>query len=108
MLLANGFDIPEYFTTLVRKGGLYLQIDVFIMSDNYILQLVIYPYEDGHAIGFIVPATASSPERTKGLLRFPDLARLENHGYKILEYVKKVREGGIPQEVFNSYKDDDK
>jgi len=30
MLLANGFDIPEYFTTLVRKGGLYLQIDGFI------------------------------------------------------------------------------
>lgn len=29
-LLANSFDIPEYFTTLVRKGGLYLQIDGFI------------------------------------------------------------------------------
>lgn len=77
------------------------------MSDNYILQLIIYPDKDGHAIGFIVPAIASSPERIKGLLRFSELAHLENHGYKILEYVKKVREGGIPSDVLNAFKQEE-
>lgn len=75
------------------------------MSDNDVHLLVIYPYEDGHAIGFVVP-TISGPI-IKGLLRFSDLAILENHANKILEYAKKVREGGIPQEVINSFKEDD-
>lgn len=77
------------------------------MSDNYIFQLVMYPDENGHAIGFIVPTTASSPERIKGLLRFSDLARLEDHANKILEYVKKVREGGIPQDVIKAFKEEE-
>jgi len=77
------------------------------MSDNYIFQFIIYPDEDGHAIGFIVPTTASSPDRIKGLLRFSDLASLEGHANKILEYVKKVREGGIPQDVIKAFKEEE-
>ena len=77
------------------------------MSDNDIHLLVIYPYEDRHAIGFMVPATVSGPLRIKGLLRFSDLASLESHADKILEYVKKVKEGGIPQDVIKAFKEDD-
>lgn len=75
------------------------------MIENPEFRLVVYPADgDKHAIGFIVPATASKPARIKGLLKFANLSLLDNHADKIKEYVKYVREGGIPSDILNTFK----
>ncbi len=59
------------------------------MIENPLFLLAIYPVGEGkHAIGFIVPATESSPAKIKGLLKFENLEVLDNHADKIKEYVE--------------------
>ena len=78
--------------------------EVVFMIENPLFRLVVYPTKDDkHAIGFIVPATESSPARVKGLLKFESLEVLDNHADKIKEYVKYVREGGIPSEILKGF-----
>lgn len=74
-----------------------------IVIENPVFRLVIYPTDDKHAIGFIVPATESRPARIVGLLKFENLEFLEDHANKILEYVGKVRVGGIPSVILNNF-----
>lgn len=73
------------------------------MVNNSLFRLVIYPSGDGHAIGFIVPATESSPARIRGLLKFENLSALDDHADKIKEYIKYLREGGIPSEILKGF-----
>ncbi len=66
------------------------------------LLIVIYEVEGGHAIGFIVPSI--NGPMVLPLLRFADLTTLEEHGNKIQEYVKIIKEGGIPPSILDAFK----
>jgi len=72
--------------------------------DNIRAMLVIYPVEDGHIIGFVAPEHDSILARN--ILKFNSLDDLEEHGNKILEYCRKIREGGIPPEIMDAFKDE--
>ena len=72
--------------------------------DNLRAMLVIYPVEDGHIIGFVAPGHGEILARN--ILKFNTLNDLEEHGNKILEYCRKIKEDGIPPEIMDAFKDE--
>ena len=70
-----------------------------------LLYLVIYPSEGEHIIGFVAPEHSNIIARN--ILKFSSLDVLEGLGKKILEYCQKIREGGIPPEITEAFKNDE-
>ena len=71
------------------------------------LQLIVFPSDDKHAIGYIIGKTSEGLVVHK-LAEFRTLEHLEFHAYRVLDYVAKIRKGSIPQAVIEAFNEEEK
>lgn len=70
------------------------------------LQLIVFPSEDKHAIGYVIGRTSEGLIVRK-LAEFRTLEHLEFHAYRVMDYVMKIRKGSIPQAVIEAFEEKD-
>jgi len=71
------------------------------------LQLIVFPSEDKHAIGYVIARTSEGLVVRK-LAEFRTLEHLEFHAYRVLDYVAKIRKGNIPQAIIGAFNEEEK